>query len=456
MWGPRFLRRRVAQARSGLAFAEPLIFVVGLGLTASLVLFAVYVPDLEQSSDESDAPVSARPPITSIHSTAELALPVRIEPRIPRVALPFGIQELTAVAREFWPRRGADLGVVLHALHAFEGWDDLCNAQTPDIEELRAVLLDHHVASKWYAGRFVAIRTRFGMRYVTAGGDPAGQSHIDQVVATLAGLHLPLDHSITVADGKASIADFMRDSTENFQLRGEFEWSTLALARYHPSPECWKNRFGEEFDFDRVAAALIARPFDSSSCLGTHRLFALAILLHIDDAHEILSDARRAHVSQYLRNIAMHVASAQLPDGSIDPLWHVDVARQPWLVSLVDELAEGPVRQSYLSDTYYDLHRPAITSQINGKVTATGHHLEWLMLLPSEQQPREEFYTNAAIFLWECVKNSAAEDRRRNYCPYMHAIRVLKLFTSVTDSHHSKIVRDEDRGTSKRSGSTAP
>lgn len=148
---------------------------------------AISILGCSPSSNEIGSGLASQPVHSLSLEVSSPLSPVSVQSAVPRLDLHFQLNEFKEAARPFWLSRGDNISIVLHALHAFHEWHDLRAGSDPTIEELRSVLLDQRVASRWYDGRLVAIETKSGLRYALPESvEPAGQAHVDQALAILA------------------------------------------------------------------------------------------------------------------------------------------------------------------------------------------------------------------------------------------------------------------------------
>ncbi|MGH7194269.1 MAG: hypothetical protein ACREJM_12180, partial [Candidatus Saccharimonadales bacterium] len=335
---------------------------------------------------------------TRSQARATVAVPFAI-----KLVIPPGVSatcdDFDSIVGRFQIRQGADLGKVIHALHAFKQRPALIArtvASEPILStfsDLTSVLLDQRRAGEWYQGEFSVIRTRHGLRFITSTGgirqDRPAQAHVDQIIALFAELGLPRTTPVRVSDGEAAIDDFLSECSANFRLAGEFEWSALARTRYFPTVDLWTNRFGETFSFDETACALVAKPLDRGSCGGTHGLFTLAVIAQINAANGILSREVADLTRDYLCATAKHVAQGQHADGSFGARWYCDIVKQPWRLRMVAK-ASGRLRAAAWLPPASAQACAGSMSTVDEEVQQvlmTGHHLEWMLLLPSNAQP---------------------------------------------------------------------
>jgi hypothetical protein len=333
------------------------------------------------------------------------------------------------LSKRVWPKRKAGFAEVLHALRVFEPAAVPPAADLPSLQELRSVLFDHNASREWYGGHVSLIKTRYGLRYaLDSDFVTASQAHVGQCVALLAELGVPPDHPLRTPAGEAPVSELLADTTANFLPAAELEWTAAALGAYLPPQRSWKNRFGQEFSFDQLARWLLAQPFERATCGGTHALYSLAVLWRIDAQVPILSDEVRGLVERFLGRMSASVAAAQQGDGSIKRLWHLDVINQQWYRELLQEVgpegvrSESPDRLRAIQAGWRDVFEGK-----GGDVAMTGHHLEWLVLLPPARQPPPDFFRRAGEFLAQELERATDQTLRDNFCPYSHAARMVRL-----------------------------
>src|SRR5262249_47584281 len=154
---------------------------------------------------------------------------------------------------------------------------------------------------------------------------------------------------------------------------------------------------------DDVSRELLGREPNQSACCGTHRLVSLAVMLRVDADTPVLSDAVRWQVREVLRETAQTLAACQDESGSWDATWFQHLRGAPPLNS--NQIVQGDI----------------------GRLVVTGHHLEWLMLLPEDLQPSAEVFTSGAHWLHKVLMASSSDPEwvAANYCPVIHAARSI-------------------------------
>jgi hypothetical protein len=159
-----------------------------------------------------------------------------------------------------------------------------------------------------------------------------------------------------------------------------------------------------------VARELLRRRLKHTPCAGTHVLAALAVMLRVDASIPVLSSAVRAEVQDYLRTVVNTLIGCQCPEGYWFPFWYQDL---PGVGPLADRVPMGKT----------------------GQILATGHHLEWLVLLPSHLQPPHQVFARGARWLSEALMEESRDGEWvvQNYCPATHAARSLLLLSGGSE-----------------------
>lgn len=228
------------------------------------------------------------------------------------------------------------------------------------------------------------------------------QAHPAQLLAELAKHGVSLEQELTTQARVFAVADILRDTIANYNSHErQIEWIGMAFALYLPPHKTWIDKFGHRFSFDDLADELLGRDLDSPtlSCAGTHVLEALVVVLRVDADHFLLSEANRARVRQYINGHVDHLARIQSADGSWSKKWAQE-------------------RMAVVGSADVDASR-------HERVHVTGHHLDWMLLLPPEMAPPEDLFRRAAAWLLACLLQCDEKDIVSNYCPYSHAAHIL-------------------------------
>jgi hypothetical protein len=313
------------------------------------------------------------------------------------------------------PRKKPAAPVLLHALHIF-GQDTRIVLASGECRPVVDLLLDADQGHEFF-GTYPIARTRFGARFpIQAGmllGTPqqGAATHRGQAMAVLGELGIPLKRPVRLPEGEAmALSAVLDDLVANFSMDGEIYWDATAVALYLPPVRRWQNKFGREFTFDELAAELIRRPIDDPVCAGTHRLTTLAVLLRVDDEARILAGPVRRQVHDHLGRVASFLGGCQLEDGSWGVDWH-----EP--LSPAGEDAHRAHKDEHAHDR-----------DVWPKILATGHNLEWMMLLPEDLRPPRAVFEKGAKWLLPNLLKEVGDDLPppEFYCPASHGLKAVR------------------------------
>jgi hypothetical protein len=252
-------------------------------------------------------------------------------------------------------------------------------------------------------------------------------------LATLAESGIPLETPLHLRDGEARIADLLTGSMRRYYPgRHEYEWSTIAFARYaHPlSP--WRNKYGEKIDVESLVKELTDKPAELGPCDGLHRLEALAVMYRIDEQSPALPPRVKQRMFGYMEQAADRLVKSQ----SVDGYWSSGWSRP----------------QSAVHSTQSTVAEPSL----HDKLLVTGHHLEWLALAPEEVQPPRETIVRAGQWLTRTLLEIDEKTLLQAYGPYSHAARAVPVEGHRADRRVAKSVvggqRSESEVRSRRIG----
>ena len=282
--------------------------------------------------------------------------------------------------------------------------------------ELISIMLDDDSYKKYtkYIQNSLIERSEFGVQ-VASDLDfdsirSRASSHVGKYQDTLAKIGMPASTKLHLAGGEVAVlGDTVVDEAMRFHLDVQIEWSVQALASYLGQSR-WTNRFGEVCSFDAAAIALLDRPLGSGTCNGIHTLHALATIYSLDDTAKLVSGGTKEKIRGRLHEASDLLTRTQGADGSWDAGWHdEDRARS------LHEIAHS----------YWKVERIR-------KLSAVGHHLEWMLIVPADCRP-------ADAVMWRAVDYAVAnlpavapdiESDWHNYLPASHAARALLLVSS--------------------------
>jgi hypothetical protein len=281
--------------------------------------------------------------------------------------------------------------------------------------EVLAALTDL-ASSERYFGEPAFFPTRSGIRYRPLYGATAlgAENHRDICLATFAEAGLPLSTEFTTPTATFHLRDLLRDSVQNFHLQQkELPWTAVAYALYPGVGTRWTNRFGETFGWDELTEAMLATPFERSSCGGAHLLYALTLIRRVEATDRLLSAPVRARLDGWLKARVASACARQEADGHWPADWWADEAGTP----------AAPGRR--FADSAFD------------RLVFTGHLLECLTLAPPELQPPADVYRRAARWLCRALQDDRI-DGEGVICPRTHAIGAVR---NLTESNRDPAAR---------------
>lgn len=230
------------------------------------------------------------------------------------------------------------------------------------------------------------------------GRDVYSASHRDEFLSVAAEIGLPVTEPLAWHRQVFQIKDILSYSFQWYHPEQELEFTAVAYAHYLPRNATWQDRFGQRFGFTDLAEHLLRRNPREAACYGTHHAYALAVLWSADHDEHLFDAATRFRVRDRLLEYAYDLERTQLGDGS-------------WPHNWSSRLPTGQ----------------ALESTQNERIRTTGHHLEWLALLPPEFRPKRESLGKAVRYL--CKTMPTLDSKRINsaldYAPWSHAARGL-------------------------------
>ena len=289
-----------------------------------------------------------------------------------------------------------------HLLRVYQ-FDGINHAAFASGREVTRALTEETISEKIFKTN-ILVQTRDGIRYkdIHVYSNSQGENHRDLVLATFAELGIPLSTTVLLKNGKFSLRDLMLDSIKNFDIKqSELPWSAIAYTLYLSSQKKWTNRFGESFDFDNLADALMAIPLEGSSCGGSHVLYSLTILQRVNFSNTCLSLETAKAVSSHLEKMVERATRSQHRDG----FWTLD-----W-----SGITDAKDAKRVLSQS----------KALQGQLIATGHLLEWLEILPKNLQPRDAVYRDAARWLLATEKGGFLVTNSESFCAHFHALNAV-------------------------------
>jgi hypothetical protein len=246
---------------------------------------------------------------------------------------------------------------------------------------------------------FIDTAGRLRVRTYAHRAAPTGELHIDQTVATLARLGVPLSQPLGTPGGKVTLRDAFRELLLRYKPDIEQEWTALAIAYYLPPETEWENEWGEHFRINDLAQALLSKPMGADPCKGTHQLEALSVLLRVNEQYPILDDSTRSAAAAFLKTVCDRLEWCQQKDGAVPYTW-------------------AELKKRAASEWTPDEYRWQL-------LLATGHHLEWIAVAPPELRPSDAFIGKAAEWCFQELTSRKPAEVAESICPPTHALKVV-------------------------------
>jgi len=232
---------------------------------------------------------------------------------------------------------------------------------------------------------------------------PTSSYHPDDLLATLAESGVSLSTPMQLRDGSATVRDLLEGSLRNFHPQQfEYEWTGIAYARYFFPENPPLNVYGQKWNLDLLLDELCDNPMYQGQCLATHRLEALAVLYRADEQAQALTPEQKKRVLIYMKQASLCLQESQTTEGSWNRKWYA-----------------GAAAKNEKKVPIYD------------KILATGHHLEWLAIAPSDIHPPRETIIRAGQWLVRALTEVDAKVLADHYGPCTHASRALCLWRST-------------------------
>lgn len=334
--------------------------------------------------------------------------PIRIE-ETPIVSLPITRDELAPKARVVGIPAAGQRRSLSRMLHAAQIADLIGPEATAWFERDRADrIVGLSLPPEIFRPSWKGLLVRREGDGSASEGEPAApflrEEHRDQLIANLAELGVPLLCKIITPAGPARVRDLLEGSIAEFHLaQKELAWTAAAYALYLPPQPEWVNRFGERYDFDQLAEALMARSLADESCGGTHLVWATLILLHADAFSPVLGPAVRARLRSHLATRIQEAIASQLSDGSWPPRWSATGFHG---------------RNGKWFSTRADADQRLLVST---------HLLAMFHTLPRDLRPPEGTVRRGLVWARERLETMSPESLAAQFCPCTHTLRVLSL-----------------------------
>ncbi|WP_010582321.1 hypothetical protein [Schlesneria paludicola] len=293
--------------------------------------------------------------------------------------------------------------------HALRTWWIRARFEDPQMmsgEALKDYLVDH---GKWLAAwsgwkrktaPSLLEETTDGVS-VRWGKEEGTSVHHDHWLACLTEAGVSLHEPVFTPHARKQVADVLQEALRDFRLdETEVEWSAMAFGFWIAPQREWMTRTGRTVSFDMLAERLMRGHKRFGVCAGTHRLYSLMVLIRLDDDFDILSDDMREQGMNHLRSVRDLITVSQFEDGHWPTNW-----------------SEGA-----------DALLNPVDDPLFKKVIATGHHLEWLAIAPTELHPPRDLILKAADWVIKTTAAQSDQDIADRYTFFSHVGNALALW----------------------------
>ena len=235
----------------------------------------------------------------------------------------------------------------------------------------------------------------------------AFEGHPNQFLAFYAMAGVPLDHQFNTGEKIITIEDMIRNAKAEVNTDEEITWTLWAFSRYLPWDDEWVSERNEEWSMEKLVRIQMQSEPTRSACGGTHGLFALASAVNCYARDQKHLRGTWLEASMRVRQYIEYARSMQNRDGSFSSKYF-----------------EGP---EYASD-------------VNKRVSTTGHTLEFIMeALP--QNRLNEPWVRSAVYR---IATDLIEYKKQPLEPggMYHAIDSLVIYRERTRPEYAKYLEE--------------
>ena len=347
--------------------------------------------------------------------------PWSIGPRYRRPRVVTDQQLFSVLDRLKLPRSSTNTNSLLHALRLWGPDAEFDDEEYLSGEQMSQYFLDDREFQKWARDKVPALYTvdpNTGDIHVRdwSRHNPyktTSSYHLNDVLATFGESGTSLDTPLITRDGHTNVGNLLATAMHHLHLgQHEYEWSVITYARYVYPESGWRNAYGEWIVVHDLVQELINDPLHYGPCNGLHRLEAMVVLCRADDEVDpsvrTLKPSTRREMLIYMGRIIPILEASQNVDGFWTRKWSHGKAAQ-------DDHSES----------------------LSQRILVTGHHLEWLALIPPETQPQPspQMIVQAGQWLVRAIQDMDEETLRSQYAPLSHAARALCLWRSKDPYH---------------------
>lgn len=236
-----------------------------------------------------------------------------------------------------------------------------------------------------------------GLEAILEAGSNMGQGHEDQWMGYLSQCGITMDDSLVVGGQTYKIRDLVTQAQWDIYDSMEATWTLMAFSTYLPLDTEWTAKDGTKWTIERMVGMEAGQDLETSACGGTHRMYALAIALN------------------------RYLAGGGKVDADGDGAWD---KCQRKIDDAVTTIRENQQPDGSFSTNYFS--RPGTSPEISKRISATGHALEFLMVVLDDDELREPWVERAVVNLVDSFEKTQKFDLE---CGALyHATRALDLY----------------------------
>jgi hypothetical protein len=327
-------------------------------------------------------------------------------------------EELAACLKQIQPRFERHKLVPNYVEHALRVWGIDATFQDPAAmsgPEMVTFLTDNRQFVKSWGEQTQPLLIERGEGFaVRWNKDPGASVHHDHMLASLSEAGIGRDHEVYGPSLRTglTIRNVINESLRDFRLdERETEWTALAFGLWiAPETNHWIGGDGRRYSFDLIAERLMRGQKQLGVCVGTHRVYSLAVLLRLDEQYKILSPEMHDRVYHHLESIRDVITKSQLPDGHWPSNWPDGEAA---VAKPIDEV-------------------------LYKQVIATGHHLEWMAIAPKELHIPEPQLKKAFEWIIKTTVAQTPKEILERYTFFSHVGNALSLWRSQHPAEYWK------------------
>lgn len=238
------------------------------------------------------------------------------------------------------------------------------------------------------------------------------EAHRYQSLATWSLCHIPVDTLVHGQELDISIARLFENSISNIWQMDDIEWLLITLSLSFSNQKVVRIS-QKPIDIEKMCQNLMDG-YSVGTCFHTHDLFALALVFATNHISHLVGTESASRIKSFLDKMVLQLIESQRLPG----YWTPD-----WQNSLADR------SEHTLDINFYTKAR---------LVQATSHHLDWLLIYPTDPTLGTSFLETAFRWLCQAVESVDDSEYRNNFCAYSHGVKVIAIVDRLNPKENSK------------------